>query len=199
MKEKGRPALRRTMSLRCCPGARRRPSSSTSHARGSWFSSALGSRNSLRGSESVFMGGKSVFESLQAFTVTNTVTQSGAATGVARHICGGDRAETAFQASTCHISMRLSAHAHTPSGVWMAGEAPQMCSLDKKRLCTMHFARGNRHTAEQPLQQALSLQTASCKSLWALSTSQKGTDRSQSAMKPACAFSTAPLCLTTPM
>ena len=48
MKEKGRPALRRTMSLRCCPGARRRCSSACSHARGSWFSSALGSCSSLQ-------------------------------------------------------------------------------------------------------------------------------------------------------
>ena len=48
MKAKGRPALRRMMSFRCCPGARRRRSSSCSQARGSWFRSALGSLRSLQ-------------------------------------------------------------------------------------------------------------------------------------------------------
>lgn len=48
MKAKGRPALRRMMSFRCCPGARRRRSSSCSQARGSWFRSALASLRSLQ-------------------------------------------------------------------------------------------------------------------------------------------------------
>lgn len=48
MKANGRPALRLTMLLRCCPGARRRCSSSCSQLRGSWFKSALVSRSSLR-------------------------------------------------------------------------------------------------------------------------------------------------------